>query len=137
MVAPSVDETAVWDLVAALLTPMLDAGVELYRAGAVPGADGNGGTATQKYVTVHLERRYLPAVHGSRLRSRTGWRMVVRAVANTARNAADLLVGCSGIEDQRLMHEGRRSTVVEHESSEAVRADDGKFSGSLTWTFTF
>ena len=133
---PTIDETAVWDVVAAALTPLLPAGVTLYRAGAVPGADGNTGTLPQKFVTLHLERRFLPASHGARLRSRSGWRMVVRAVADTTRNAEALLVDCSGIEDTRLVVDADTSTPVAHETSQAANADDGKFSGTTAYTFT-
>jgi hypothetical protein len=137
MVAPTVEQTVTWDIAAAALTALLPAGVTSYRKGAVPGADGNSGTLPAKFVTLHLERRYLPPSHGSRLRSRSGWRAIARAVANTTRNADALLDDCSGIEDQRLTVEGRRSTPVEFESGVPAAPDDGKFSGSLTWTFTF
>lgn len=133
---PTTDETAVWDVVAAALTPLLPTGVTLYRSGAVPGADGNAGTVPQKFVTLHLERRFLPASHGARLRSRSGWRMVVRAVADTTRNAEALLVDCSGIEDARLVVDTDTSTPVAHETSQAAKYDDGKFSGTTAYTFT-
>lgn len=134
---PTIDETAVWDVAKTALAALVPVGITVFRSGAVPGADGNGGTTPQKFVTLHLERRFLPASHGSRLRSRSGWRMVVRAVADTPRNASALLVDCSGIEDQRLVVDSDTSTPVAHETSEAVKADDGKFSGTTAFTFTF
>jgi hypothetical protein len=137
MPAPSIEQTVTWDVVETALTALLPAGVAVYRKGDVPGADGQAGTLPEKFVTLHLERRYLPASHGSRLRSRSGWRAIARAVANTTRNADALLDDCSGIEDQRLTVEGRLSTPVEFESGAPAAPDDGKFSGSLTWTFTF
>lgn len=133
---PTIDETAVWDVVGAALSLLLPTGVELYRSGDVPGADGNGGTPPQKFVTLHLERRYTPASHGSRLRSRSGWRMVVRAVADATRNAEALLVDCSGIEDTQFVVGADISTPVAHETSQAAKADDGKFSGTTAYTFT-
>lgn len=136
MVAPTLDQTAIWDVAQAALAPLFPAGVTVYRKGDVPGSDGNEGILPQKFVTLHLERRYIPASHASRLRSRSGWRMVVRAAADMARNAEALLVDCSGIEDAQLVVGGGRSTPVEHESSEAVKADDGKFSAATTYTFT-
>lgn len=136
MVAPTIDQTAIWDIAKASLAALVPAGVTVYRKGSVPGSDGNQGTLPQKFVALHLERRYIPASHGSRRRSRSGWRMVVRAVADMPRNAEALLVDCSGIEDAQLTVDGSRSTPVEHESSEAVKADDGKFSAATTYTFT-
>lgn len=136
MVAPTVEQTVTWDVVAAALTALLPVGVTVYRKGTVPGADGQAGTLPQKFVTLHLERRYLPPSHGSRLRSRASWRAIARAVANTTRNADALLDDCSGIEDQRLTVEDYTSTPVEFESGVPAAPDDGKFSGSLTWTFT-
>lgn len=137
MGTPSVEQTVMWDVVKADLAARVPVDVTIYRKGDVPGADGQGGTLPQKFVTLQLERRYLPPSHGSRQRSRAGWRAIARAVANTTRNAEDLLDDCSGIEGQRLVSDGRRSTPVEYESGTAPGPDDGKFSGSLTWTFTF
>ena len=136
MVAPTVDQTAVWDIVKATLVLLVPAGVTVYRRGAVPGTDGNSGTLPQKFVALHLERRYIPAAHGSRHRSRSGWRMVVRAVADSSRNAEALLVDCSGIEDVEFVVGADTSTPVAQETSEAVKPDDGKFSAATTYTFT-
>lgn len=136
MVAPTARQIPVWDVAQAALASMPPAGVTVYRKGDVPGSDGNGGTLPQKFITLHLERRYIPASHNSRQRSRSGFRMVVRAVANTARNAEDLLDDCSGIEGVEFVVDGETSTPVAHETSEVVKPDDGKFSAATTYTFT-
>lgn len=136
MVAPTIDQTAIWDVAKAALALLVPVGTTVYRRGSVPGADGNTGTLPQKFVTLHLERRYIPTSHGSRRRTRSGWRMIVRAAADSSRNAEALLVDCSGVEDVEFVVDGETSTPVAHEASEAVKADDGKFSAATTYTFT-
>lgn len=132
MPAPSVDSTLVHQAIAALLTPVLPTGCKVYAHGKVPMP------LPQKFVLLTIERAFLPASHGSRLRSRTAWRAYVRSAADSSHNAEDIAAKCSVVlEDSRLVVDGDTSTPVAHDSTEAVRPDDGKFSGMTSYTFTF
>lgn len=139
---PSLDQVSVWDALKDELAILLRDGTGIYRNGKVPGADGqpedpDTGGLPVEFVKLHLERRYLPASHGSRLRSRSGWRVIARFVSDTGRNADALATEASALEGKRLTIGGRTSGPIEFEVAEAVGPDDGKFSGSTTWTVTF
>ncbi|MFJ9387704.1 hypothetical protein ACIRON_02715 [Nocardioides sp. NPDC101246] len=137
MVAPTVDVNAAYAAVSAEIAPSLPTGVKVYRPGKVPGWNGNTGSLPQMWVQLTIERRYTETTHGVRARTRTAFRAYVRSVADTEHNADELTRCCTEVlEDALLTVDGDASTPVEHETSEAVRPDDGKFSGLTAFTFT-
>lgn len=127
--APTIDENLVHAAVAAVLQPALPTGVSVYAHGKVPAP------LPQKWVLLTIERRYTETTHVGR--TRTAWRAYVRSVAINTYTARDLTFRCSeALEDLELVIDGETSTPVAHETSEAVRPDDDKFSGLTAWTFT-
>lgn len=131
MVAPTTSANLAHSAIAALLTPALPAGTAVYAHGKVPSP------LPQKFVLLTVERAYVESTHGVRARTRASFRAYVRAVADMKHNADDIADRCSGaLEDAWLVIDGSTSTPVQHESSEFVRPDDGKFSGLTTFTFT-
>lgn len=132
MPAPTLDARLVYDAIAAILAPVLPAGVNVYAHGKVPA------TLPAKWVLLTVERTLLAPAHGARVRTRSAWRVYVRPAADTSRNAEGIANDCAvALEDVRLLVAGATSTPVAHDSTEAVRPDDGKFSGMTSYTFTF
>ncbi|MGH3349309.1 MAG: hypothetical protein ACRDPS_01490 [Nocardioides sp.] len=132
---PTISASLAWDAVTALLTPAMPAGASVYAPGTVPGADGNAGTLPQKWMQLTLERRFTETAHVGR--TRTAFRAYLRAVADNEHNADDILTrGCEAIEEALLVIDGETSTPVAHETTQAVKPDDGKHSGMASYTFT-
>lgn len=132
---PTVDENVAHAAVKAVLQPALPAGVSVYAHGEVPGTNGGTTPLPQKWVLLTIERRYTETTHIGR--TRTAFRAYVRTVADTKHNAGDLTLRCTeAIEDAVLVIDDVESTMVAHETSEAVKPDDGKFSGMTSFTFT-
>lgn len=135
MVAPTIDAGLAWTAAAAVVQPAMPAGATVYAPGKVPGADGNGGTPPQKWLQLTIERRYTETTHVGR--TRTAFRAYLRAVADTHDNAENILTrACGAIEDVQIAVDGETSTPVTHETTEAVKPDDGKHSGMASFTFT-
>lgn len=131
MVAPTISANLAHSAIATLITPVLPAGTAVYAHGRVPSP------LPQMFVLLTVERAFAETSHGVRSRTRTSFRAYVRAVADHKHNADDITDRCSAVlEDAALLVDGWTSTPVQHESSEFVRPDDGKFSGLTTWTFT-
>lgn len=135
MVAPTIDAALAWTATAALVQPAMPTGTTVYAPGKVPGADQNTGTLPQKWMQLTVERRYTETSHVGR--TRTAFRAYLRAVADTRDNAEDILTrGCGALEEALLVIAGETSTPAAHETSEAVKPDDGKHSGMASYTFT-
>jgi hypothetical protein len=131
-------EQDVWLVLSALLTATpLDSAV--YDYGKVPGESGNAGQLPTAFALLSIERRYV-APNRSGGTDRTGYRVSVRFVADTAFNAR--IVGGwvrDGLEStpgrgKRITVGGVESTPLTHESTTAVEKDEDRFSGLVTYT---
>lgn len=133
--APGLDEQAHVDALTDLLTGPLNGHV--YSHGKVPGADGNDGDLPDIYVVLTLERRYAgDAPRKAGYVSRSGWRVLVRGVGRTVKEARWALVqATSALEDVHLVIDETRSTPITHESSTPIAPDDGRQSGLVEWTY--
>ena len=136
------DEAAIWDALTALLEAGELSGV-VFDFGNVPGESGVKGSLPDFYALLSIERRFVqpnkPTGTG-----RTGWRATVRYVARTeAANARlmgrwvrDAFESTPG-HGKRITADGATSTPLTHETTQAVDHDEGRFSGSVTYTFGF
>lgn len=131
-------EQECWDALAALLGET-ELGDHVYDYGTVPGEDGVPGQLPDFYAVLSIERRPVPASKANGT-NRTGWRLTVRYVDKYAANAR--LVGSwvrAAFEStpghgKRIAVGGVQSTPLTHETTQAVGPDDGRFSGSVTYT---
>lgn len=137
MAGPVLDERPHFEAIKARIAATNVAlGADTYDFGEVPGEDGNPGTIPRIFVLLQVERRYMQNTRGVREATRSGWRVSIRYVGATSNEAkwAGKQVS-TAMEAARLDVEGFESTPVEHESTEAVRPDDGMFSGLSAWTY--
>jgi hypothetical protein len=131
--APGIDERHHDTALRALLKPALNDHV--YNFGDVPGADGNDGELPDIYAVVHLERRTAP-VGPAGLARRSGWRIYVRCVGRTVKEARWALKrATNALEGVRIEVDDIRSTPLAHDSSDGVRPDDGRQSGLVEFTY--
>lgn len=88
------------------------------------------------FALVSVERRYVTPDRGGRS-GYSSWRALVRYVGRTALEAewAGAKVG-AGMDGVRFTVDGRISTPAIHESTSAVRPDEGRFSGESVYTYT-
>lgn len=137
MVVPMLDERPHFVAVKAAIGGV-DAllGAATYDYGQVPGEDGNVGTVPESFVLLQFERMFVEPAQGSRMTSRTGWRLSVRGVGTTVNNARlALFQVATALDSVRLVINGKTSTPLQHDGSDAPRADDGLFSGVSSWTY--
>lgn len=140
MSAPGLDERDHRDAIVALLTPVL--GVNIYDFGRVPGGIGpdgqtNAGTLPDNYTLLSIERAFVPVSRLCAGPSRSSWRLTLRYVSryvDNARNTQQRITGA--VESARLVVDGYTSTPVQHETTDAIEPDDGRFSGALTYTYS-
>lgn len=65
-----------------------------------------------------------------------GWRLTTMGVGRTVDEARWVLDRVAeGIEGQALTVDGRTSTRVRFESQQPVEEDEGRYSGTITWTY--
>jgi len=133
------DEQAQWDALKALLTAG-EIGDHVYDFGRVPGEKDVPGDTPDAFVLLSVERRYV-APNRAGGTDRTGWRVSCRFVDTSAANAR--LVGGwvrAALEStpgrgRRITVNGVTSTPITHETTSAVEADDGRYSGLSQWTY--
>lgn len=96
----------------------------------------DGKTLPHIFALVSLERRFVAPDRNGRS-GRSGWRVSVRFVGRSPKEAewAGYLVG-QALDGVRLTIDGHISTPVTHESTDAVRSDEGRFSGESFFTYT-
>lgn len=137
--APGLDESAHWDALAAILRAVTVQSADLMvcDVGMVPGdSDGNvPGTMPDLFAQLQVERRNVPADRSGRS-GRSGWRVSVRLVARYPKNTRDAQAAVqAALDGIRVTVDGHESTPLHHELSQAVRPDDGMFSGLVQVTY--
>lgn len=136
MTAPALDERDHFDAIKAALPAALDGHV--YR-GEVPG-DTKGtdpaGELPDWWVQVHIERRYVESSASGRT-SRSGWRVILRAVDNLPGNVLNTVSQVAAIEGTRLTIDGTESTplVYDPPTDGDLKHDDGRFSAATGCTY--
>ncbi len=118
---------------------VLDAGLsprDAYARGMVPGLSGNGGVEPAIYAIVDLERRGgAPPLRNVRT-TRRSHRLTVRGVGRTVAEAQWVLAKAStAIEGAVLTVGDALSTPLVFEAAEGVSADEGRYSGAVTFTY--
>jgi hypothetical protein len=131
--SPVLDEREHW----AALKSRLDAALApwvAYDDGSVPGINGNPGEIPDILVIASIERRYVEPMHAGRS-PRSGWRIALRHVGRLPAEAQWAASRTAEAMEARLVIDGHTSTPPTHESSVAVAADDGRFSGTALYTY--
>ena len=134
MTAPVLDERIHRDALVSLLAA--EVGDIVYDYGQVPGADGVTGTLPNIFCLLGLERRYADPTR-SGMASRSGWRLTVRYVGRTVKEArwAGYHVAAA-LDGARLTVGDHVSTPVRHETTQAIALDDGRFAGWASYTYS-
>lgn len=131
--APGLDERLHHAAVSALLLEVLNQHV--YDYGQVPGADGNEGDMPDVYVVMAVERRTAPTGPGG-FAQVSGWRIYLRGVGTTVAEARWAIAkATAALEGACLAIAGIESTPIAHETSTAVRPDDGRQSGLVEFVY--
>lgn len=99
--------------------------------------DLDGKTLPHIFALVSVERRFVTPERNGGMSGRSGWRVSVRYVGRSPKEAewAGFLVN-QALDGTRLTIDGYESTPVTHESTAAVRSDEGRFSGESFFTYT-
>lgn len=132
--APALDERKHVTVIAEALTATLGAN-RVYEYGTVPGESGVTGTLPPIFALPSLERRYAAPDRSGRS-GRSGWRLSVRYVGRTASEArwAGMQIAAA-LDGANLTIDGYTSTPVTFESQAAVAPDEGRYSGTSSWTY--
>jgi len=142
MTAPVLDERPHFAAaVTALAATNAQLGADTFDFGEVPGTLGpngtkNPGTTPNRYVLLQVERTFYQSNKSTRHSTRSLWRLSVRFVGATSDEAkwAGARVA-EAFESARLTVAGRTSTPLQHDVSDPVAEDDGKFSGFTSYTY--
>lgn len=135
MSAPELDERVHWDVVAAALEAEVGTG-RVFKYGDVPGLDGNAGDIPPIFVLLTVQRRYTSTERLSARHSRSGWRVSTRYVGRTVDEAAwAALRTAQALDDMRLFIGTHTSTPIHHESTQSIKPDGARLSGSSSWTY--
>lgn len=123
--------TAVLALLDTALSPR-----DAYVRGTVPGLDDNDGTEPVIYAIVDLERRnHAPTLRAGRT-IRRGWRVSVRGVGRTTDEARWTLARASAaLDGATLLIAGEPTSPLLFETADQVAPDEGRYSGSVTYTY--
>lgn len=134
MNAPALDERQHIAAITSALTAQLGAN-RVYEYGQVPGQSGNSGTLPPIFALPQVERRFAEPDRSGRS-GRSGWRVSVRFVGRSANEArwAGLQVA-EALDGMNLTIDGYVSTPVTFESQAAVSPDEGRYSGSASYTY--
>lgn len=123
---------------AAILTA-LNAGLApraAYARGTVPGLSGAPGVEPPIYGVVDLERRDGDAPLRSARTTRRAWRVTLRGVGRTVSEAQWALARMSAaVEGVSLTVGSAQTSPLIFEAAEGVAPDDGRYSGSITYTY--
>lgn len=124
-------EQAVATAVLAVLNEALDPKAA-YEVDAIPEP------RPSEYVEVQVTRRFGGVMRSCGTKATTGWRVSVFGISQMyVGNARDLLQKCNtALEFARLDVDGEQSTPVQFETADAVKPDDGWFSGWRDYTLT-
>lgn len=135
MTAPELDERVHWDAIADALAAEVGTG-RVFKYGDVPGLDGNAGDIPPIFVLLTVQRRYTSTGRLSARHSRSGWRVSTRYVGRTVDEAAwAALRATRALDDMRLSIGTRTSTPIHHESTQSIKPDGARLSGSSSWTY--
>lgn len=108
----------------------------VYEYDEVPGANGNTGAEPSKYLVVSLERRFLAANRMTAQSGVTGWRVAVRAVADTVTNTELLLSqAATALNEQRLSVGGKSTEPIQFEVANAAQWDSPRYTAVATYTY--
>lgn len=120
----------------AVRAALTDAGAAPYDLGKVPGTTGNAGTLPTWYTETSVMRRFGGNPRSDSRSGVKGYRITTRAVANSAANARNVRdKQHTALEGVVLTVDGKQTTPIEFESADPIAADDGLFSGLVTWTY--
>lgn len=90
-----------------------------------------------RYIEFGISRRFGGEPRTSSRKATTGYRLSVRAVADTIKDARTMHEKArAALEGIRVTVDGRVSTPIQFETEEEVGPDDGKFSGHIAYTYT-
>jgi hypothetical protein len=121
---------------AAIRTALDSAGAEPYDTGKVPGSTGNAGQMPQWYTEASVTRRFGGNPRATATSGVDGYRILTRAVANSAANARNVRTKQhAALEGVVLTIDGQQTTPITFESADPIALDDGMFSGLTTWTY--
>jgi hypothetical protein len=131
--APALDERLHDSALRALLKGPLNE--QVYGYGEVPGADGVEGELPDVYVVMAVERRTAPVGPGG-FAQVSGWRVYIRGVGRSVAEARWAIArATAALDGARIEVAGVSSTPIAHESSAAVRPDDGRQSGLVEFIY--
>lgn len=88
------------------------------------------------YVEVYVSRRFGAPLRPCGARQGSAWRLRTRAVGRTVDEARAARHAVAGrLDDQRLVIGGVETKPVRFEAEDPIGWDDGRYSGSTTWTY--
>lgn len=141
------DAEPVTTAVIAAITAALAVGVPdpaartgVYDLDKVPGSKWNrarpaGAAEPDRYVTVEISRMHLPGTDQDGTTSLNGWRIVTKAVGRSIAETRHLNARVwAALNDQTLTVGARPTSLVQHETSDPVGPDDGRWSAAERWT---
>lgn len=138
MSTPVVDERTHSTVLQALLVGTVNAAEEeparVFDYGTVPGLDDNDGVLPDIYVVTYLERRYVPPFRAGRP-AVTGWRVVCRYVGRDVDEARWAANQVAEALDGITITVGDRTALITFETNSDIEPDEGRYSGSSSWTY--